>query len=60
MSKFSDKIDMSFEYVPAAQTDIRKTIRREQKRLDDERKKQQEADEEAARIVTTIAKRVRG
>ena len=31
-------LDKSFKYTPAAQTDIRKTFKREQKRLEDEKK----------------------
>jgi len=33
MSKYTDRIDMRFDYVPAASTDIRKTINRERRRL---------------------------
>lgn len=37
MSKFTDRIDMRFQYVPAAATDVSKTIKREQKRLAEEK-----------------------
>ena len=50
--------DPNFRYVPSAQTDIRKTIRREQKRLDAIRlaaeEAQKKADEEAKAKVTKI------
>ena len=39
--KHANKIDMRFEYTPAASTDIRKSIRREQKRLAEEKAKQE-------------------
>lgn len=46
--------DPRFKYVPAAQTDIRKTIKREQKRLADERARQIANEQEAARIVKPL------
>ena len=53
--------DPNFRYVPSAQTDIRKTIRREQKRLDAIRlaaeEAQKKADEEAKAKVTKIKER---
>ena len=33
MSKFTDRIDMRFQYVPAAATNVAKTIARERRRL---------------------------
>jgi len=33
VSKFTDRIDMRFKYVPAASTDVRRTIAREIARL---------------------------
>ena len=50
--------DPNFRYVPSAQTDIRKTIRREQKRLDAIRlaaeEAQKKADEEAQQKVAPM------
>lgn len=40
MSKFTDRIDMRFQYVPASKTDIRKTIAKELRRLAKEAEKQ--------------------
>jgi hypothetical protein len=48
MSRFTDKIDMRFEYTHSSKTDIRRSIARERKRLDEERKRR-EAEAEAAR-----------
>ena len=54
-------LDANFKYVSAAHTDIRKTIKREQKRLDAIRiaaeGAQKKADEEAARVVTKMKDR---
>lgn len=58
-------LDPGFKYVPSAQTDIRKTIRREQKRLEAEKsarelaarqagEEQKRRDAETAKVVTTI------
>lgn len=51
-------LDPNFKYVPSGQTDIRKTIRREQKRLDAigiaAEEAQKRADEEAKAKVTKI------
>lgn len=44
MSKFTDRINMSFEYIPASKTDIRKSIARERKRLAEEKAKQDAAE----------------
>lgn len=52
-------LNPSFKYVPAAQTDIRKTIKREQKRLEALKEAQKAADEEASVKVTTMGKRGR-
>jgi hypothetical protein len=49
-----------FKYVNSANTDISKTIKREQKRLEELRQKQKVLDEEAARVVTDIKKERRG
>jgi len=51
MTKFTDRIDMRFHYMPAAGTDIRKTFARERKRLADERAKQEAAEAEQGRKV---------
>lgn len=40
--KFANRIDTSHPYVPAAKTDIRKTIAREKKRLAEQAKQQAE------------------
>jgi len=47
MSKFTDRIDMRFPYVPAAATDIRKTWAKERKRLAEDKAKQEAAEKEA-------------
>ena len=44
-------LNRDFRYTPAAQTDIRKTIKREQARLKALAEAQQQADEEAAQVV---------
>jgi len=44
VSKFTDRINMSFEYIPASKTDIRKSIARERKRLAEEKAKQDAAE----------------
>ncbi len=57
MSRFTDRIDMSFPYVPAAQTDISKTIKRERKRLAEEAEKRK-AESEVTMIEQAIKVRV--
>lgn len=46
-----------FHYVPAAKTDIRKTIKREQKRLAAEKAQNQANAQEVAAKVTPLAKK---
>jgi hypothetical protein len=48
MSKFTDKINMSFKYTPAAATDIRHTLNKERRRLAELR------EQEAARPRATV------
>jgi len=54
-------LDPKFKYVPAAETDVRRTIRRERRRLKEEAEAsaRREADNqaEAARKVAPIARR---
>jgi len=47
MTRFTDRIDMRFQYTPASKTDIRKTFARELHRLAEE-KRNREADEAEA------------
>ena len=47
MSRFTDRIDMRFQYMPAASTDIRKTWAKERKRLAEEQAKREAAEAEA-------------
>ncbi len=67
MSKFTDRIDMRFEYIPAAKTDIRRSIARARKRLAEEearktaeaeaaRKAEEAAQQESARVVRVMKK----
>ena len=68
--KHANKVNMEFCYTSAASTNIAKTIRREQRRLEAERlakeETEREAEEvrlaneaEAAKVVTTMTKRAR-
>jgi len=54
-------LDPKFKYVPAAKTDVRRTIRRERRRLEAEAQAQTQRDAdnqaEAARKVAPIARR---
>lgn len=50
-------LDRSFKYVPAAKTDVRKTIARELRRLAEVKRRQEEADAQAARVVEPLNRR---
>lgn len=49
-------LDRKFKYVPASRTDIRKTFRRERRRLAEEAQRTAANDAEAARKVAAIAR----
>ncbi len=53
MSRFTDKIDMRFKYVPASKTNIAATIARERRRLAEAAAKQK-AEAEAITIEQTL------
>ena len=59
MSKFTDKIDMRFDYVPSGKTDIRRTWAKERKRLAEEKSKQEAAVAEQSTKVRTLTKEKR-
>ena len=58
MSRFTDRIDTRFAYVPAAKTDIRKTIARELRRLAELKAKEEAVATEAQTRVRPIKKGV--
>jgi len=47
-------LDRTFKYVPSAETDIRKTIARELRRLAEIKKRDQEAQAETAKVVRPL------
>ena len=49
-------LNPAFRYTPSARTDIRKTIRREQKRLEAERQARQEEADRVVKPLTYIAR----
>ncbi len=49
-------LDPKFKYVPAAQTDIRKTIAREYKRLAEQKRIEQENEQDRILKVRTIGR----
>lgn len=59
MSRFTDKIDMRFDYVPSGKTDIRRTFARERKRLAELAEKQKAAEAEQSTKVRTLTKEKR-
>ena len=59
MSKFTDKIDMRFDYVPSGKTDIRRTWAKERKRLAEEKVKQEAAVAEVQTKVKSIKRETR-
>ncbi len=54
MSKYTDKIDMTFQYTPASKTDIRKTFAAERRRLAKIAEEKRINDEEAERKVSLL------
>ena len=57
LSKFTDRIDMRFQYVSSAATNIAKTIARERKRLAEEKAKR-EAEGEAISVEQSVKLRM--
>lgn len=61
MSKYTDKIDMTFQYTPASQTDIRKTFAAERKRpakiAEQKRINEAEAQQKVASLNRSTTKR---
>ena len=49
-------LDKRFKYVPAVETDVRKTIAREHKRLAEVKRRQEESDAEAKAKVEPLRK----
>jgi len=54
MSRFTDKIDMRFTYVPSGKTDIAATFRRVRKQQQEAAEKQRQAQAEAKEKVRKI------